>query len=188
MTDTVLFNNKHVICNSTFMLDLVSSIQMDIAELYTPFGFFIPIADGGLALHRAMSASYTRVFGELNPTLVPPHGAKIRGVLVGKYVEFVSFFPKNNDPNKSMLLVSSLPYSSPAWKVIQLGSHSHDSAYAYALKDCKTPEEAVERYKQFAPEKFVEPLMFDLEKLRKSEFAKKWINLRSHVIDHDLKL
>lgn len=185
MTTSVIFNNKYLICNSLFSLDRIGKIQLREIELVTPFGFFVPIGDGGLALRRMMEKSKLSRGGEVNPILAPPFGSSIRGILIGQCLEFVSFFPKSADSNKSILLVSSLPMQTESWTVLEKEEHCHDSALAYAIKDIKKPTEVVKRFNEFASDKLIEPMIFNLEKLRKSEFVKKWEILKSQVIDHD---
>lgn len=184
MTTSVIFNDKYLICNSLFSLDRIGKIQLREIELVTPFGFFVPIGDGGLALRRLMEKSKQSRPGEVNHSLAPPYGSSIRGIMIGKYVEYVSFFPKSESSEKSILLVSSLPMQTTKWTVLEKEEHCHDSALAYAIKDIKKPLDVVKRFNEFASDKLIEPLIFNLEKLRKAEFVNEWENLKSQVIDH----
>lgn len=189
MTNLVIFNNKYVVSSSVFKLDKDSEFQFQAADLITPYGFFIPIGQGGGSLLRALQSEFfNNSYGSVNPTLLPPHGTRMRGVLVGMKLEYVSFFPCTNSTTRSTLVCSALPDLSSGWKVIETGQHHHDIALALVIKNCKTPRSAVQRLNSFTSGKIIDPLIINVKKLQEQSFAKKWLNLKSDMIDHTVKI
>lgn len=187
MTDLVAFNNKYIISSSIFKLSKDAEFQFHAADLITPYGFFIPIGEGGTSLLRALQSEFfNNTYGNVNPTLLPPHGTRIRGVMLGMNLEYVSFFPCTNSTTKSTLLCSALPDLSSEWKVLEMAVHHHDVALTSLIKNCKTPKSVVERLNSFTAGKIIDPLVFDIKKLRELSAAKKWQNLKSNMIDHTI--
>ena len=189
MTHAVIFNDKYLVSSSVFNVDKHTEMKYDAADLLTPYGFFVPLGEGGMSLLRCLRTElYKDQYGKINPSVMPPHGTKMRGVLVGSILELVTFFPREGSKDESMLLVSTMPGFGNQWKVLETGVYHHDCALSLAVQKCRTPKTAADRLNEFTAGKMIEPLIFDLDKLRKLEAVKKWQNLKSDIISHDLKL